>query len=505
MHSETITIAEIGENHIGNWDLARKMVVAAAEAGADIVKFQSYLSAEVADDDSEKEWFTKVQLPDELHFELKALAEQHNVEFLSSCFSLNRARFLVEKLGLRKIKVASSEILNFGLLDYLNRHVNTVFVSTGLATLDEVRKAISHLQDVKDIYILQCTTQYPCLAQEANLAVINALKTTFPQHHVGYSDHTVGILAPVIAAALGAEVIEKHFTLDKSLPGTDHVLSATPDEFREMVKQIHMVKVLLGTAVKEPTLSERAIINLARSRFSRQRRVLGIVQARMKSSRLPGKSMIKLANRPIIEHVLRRVRRAYTLTEVILGTSDRPEDNILCEIAERLGIKVFRGPENDVLKRYVLAAKAFGADIVVRICADNPLVAPEEIDRIVMHHLNARSDYSFNHRPAMGNCYPDGLGAEVINLEVLREIDQRAMDPAHREHVTSYIWDHLEDFHVETFVAPASIAGSNIKLDIDTETDLERLERLFNEAPCDIDVWSAEDIVRTYWKIEQVG
>lgn len=265
--TKTIIIAEIGENHIGDWDLARKMVVAAAEAGADMVKFQSYLGAEVADDDPEKEWFTKVQLPDDLHFELKALAEQHGVEFLSSCFSLGRARFLVEELGLGKIKVASSEMLNFGLLDYLNSRVDTVFLSTGMATLDEVRGAVSHLRDVKDLYILQCTTQYSCPPEQANLAVIPTLRAVFPQHHVGFSDHTIGILAPVVAVALGAEVVEKHFTLDKSLPGTDHVLSVTPDELREMVGMIREVEVLLGSPVKEPTASERSIVEFVRSRF----------------------------------------------------------------------------------------------------------------------------------------------------------------------------------------------------------------------------------------------
>lgn len=269
MRGKTKIIAEIGENHIGDWGLARKMVAAAAEAGANIVKFQSYLGTEVADNDPEREWFTKVQLPDELHFELKLLAEQHEVEFLSSSFSVGRATFLVEKLGLRKIKVASSEMLNFGLLSYLNGCVNTVFLSTGMANLDEVRQAVSHLPDVKDLYIFQCTTQYPCSPQDANLAVIPTLKAAFPQHHVGYSDHTVGTLASVAAVTLGAEVIEKHFTLDKSLPGTDHVLSVTPDELCEMVKLIRAVEVLLGTPTKGPTASERSILNFVRSRFSK--------------------------------------------------------------------------------------------------------------------------------------------------------------------------------------------------------------------------------------------
>jgi sialic acid synthase SpsE len=267
MKHNTLIIAEIGENHGGDWDLARQMVVAAGDAGADAVKFQSYLGTDVAEDDPERDWFTEVQLPDDMHFELKNLAEAHSMEFLSSCFSLERARFLVEQLGSDEIKVASSEMLNFGLLDYLNERARTVYISTGLATLDEVNEAISHLQDVPDVCILQCTTQYPCPTREANLSVITTLKGAFPQRRVGYSDHTVGSLAPVAAVALGAEVVEKHFTLDKSLPGTDHVLSATPDELSEMVRMIRVVEVLLGNPIKEPTASEQSILEFVRQRF----------------------------------------------------------------------------------------------------------------------------------------------------------------------------------------------------------------------------------------------
>lgn len=228
------------------------------------------------------------------------------------------------------------------------------------------------------------------------------------------------------------------------------------------------------------------------------KQVVAIVQARMGSARLPGKSMIKLGGKPIIEHVLGRVRRAKMVAEVVLATSYQDEDGALCDVAVRLGVQVFRGPEDDVLKRYILAAQKFRADVVVRICGDNPLVAPEEIDRIVIHHLQSNADYSFNHQPALDNCYPDGLGGEVINYEVLETIDRQCDKPHEREHVTSYIWDHLEEFHVETVVAPKGISGPYIKLDVDCEADLGRLQVLFSRAPTEIEAWKAVDIVRTY-------
>jgi len=268
--ARTVVIAEIGENHAGDWDRARQMVVAAARAGADIVKFQSYRGIDVAVDDPEKDWFTRVQLPDDLHVELFELARQQGVEFLSSPFTVERARFLHERLGLKSFKIASSELLNWPLLDYMNHLGETVYLSTGMATLEEVKVAVGRLSRVPRVVIMHCVTQYPLRDEDANLRAIQVLQGAFPSHPIGYSDHTIGVLAPLAAVALGCAVVEKHFTMDKSLPGTDHVLSVTPEELREMVHQIRQVEKLLGTARKEPTPGELAIRDLVRSRFSRE-------------------------------------------------------------------------------------------------------------------------------------------------------------------------------------------------------------------------------------------
>lgn len=267
MRRKTIIIAEIGENHMGDIELAKRMVAEIAAAGADIVKFQSYLASEVADNDPEKEWFEKVQLSDEAHYELKEYAEKQGVEFLSSPFSINRAKFLCEGLGLEKIKIASSEMLNLPLLDYANERVETVFLSTGMATLEEIEEVLQHLPKVKNCYIMQCVTQYPTKIEDVNLHAITMLKTVFPEYHIGYSDHTIGTQAALTAVALGAEVIEKHFTLDKNLPGTDHILSADPNEMRELVKKIEEVEILLGSYIKKPTEEEKKIKSFVRSRF----------------------------------------------------------------------------------------------------------------------------------------------------------------------------------------------------------------------------------------------
>jgi N,N'-diacetyllegionaminate synthase len=267
MTRPTTVIAEVGENHVGDIGRAKEMISLAAEAGADVVKFQSYRGADVAPDDPERDWFTRVQLSDDAHRELVAVARERDVRFLSSPFSLDRARFLVEDLGLNEIKVASSEMLNRTLLEYLNGRVETVYVSTGLADLEEVREAVSLLDHVDDVVIMQCVTQYPARDEDANLRAIRTLAEAFPDRRIGYSDHTVGLLAPVVGVALGATVIEKHFTLDRSLPGTDHVLSVTPEELDQLVRLIRAAEVLLGSAEKRPVPAELEIRDFVRRRF----------------------------------------------------------------------------------------------------------------------------------------------------------------------------------------------------------------------------------------------
>ena len=262
-----VLIAEIGENHLGDAQIAHRLVEEAARAGADIVKFQSYLGADVLPEDPERDWFNRVELTDALHRELQAHAEQLGVVFLSSPFTVERARFLCEGLGLRRIKVASSEMLNRALLDYLNlQGLEEVYLSTGMATLEEIRGSLDLLDSVRLVSILHCVTQYPALDEEANLTALGTLAAAFPGKRIGYSDHTLGIEAPVAAVALGAGVIEKHFTLAKTLPGTDHVLSATPEEFAEMARRIRRVEKLMGSGLKIPAAREMEIREAVRGR-----------------------------------------------------------------------------------------------------------------------------------------------------------------------------------------------------------------------------------------------
>jgi len=266
-----ITIAEVGENHTGDMNIAKELIKQAASCGADYVKFQSYKPENFKENDPELEWFRRVSLSDESHFKLRDYAKKYKIKFMSSPFSLERAKFLCEKLRLKEIKIASGIMLNFNILDYVNKHADMVFLSTGMATVKEIRLALSHLKKVKNCYILHCVTQYPCKDEEVNLRAILLLRKKF-KLPIGYSDHTIGIEACITAVALGAEVIEKHFTFDKKcLDGTDHILSATRDEFGKMVRETKRVAKMLGKEKKSPTKGEKKILDFVRKRFLKNR------------------------------------------------------------------------------------------------------------------------------------------------------------------------------------------------------------------------------------------
>lgn len=263
-----VVIAEVGENHCGDWGMARELIRVAARAGADYVKFQLYDANAVAADDPEREWLFRVQLPPHRWKELAACALQEGIKPLCTPWNVEKAK-IVRAVTPDAIKIASFHVTDESLLRYVNQHVGTVFLSTGMADMSEIERAVEWLRDVKHLVLLHCVSAYPLPPEHANLRVMDTLRATFGHRAtIGYSDHTIGILAPVAAVAMGAEVIEKHITLDKGLPGTDHVLSADPQELAEMVRQIRVVETLKGAPQKRLTADETKNQRFMRERFS---------------------------------------------------------------------------------------------------------------------------------------------------------------------------------------------------------------------------------------------
>lgn len=273
-------IAEAGVNHNGSIELAKQLIDKGAEAGVDAVKFQSFkadklvtVNAEKADyqkanmgnnKDNQYEMIKKLELDYDKHQELMDYATEKGVMFLSSAFDLESIDLLVE-LDLSVFKIPSGEITNLPYLRKIARTKKPIILSTGMASMGEIEDAIRILKDngSKEITILHCNTEYPTPMNDVNLTAMNTIKEAF-KVNVGYSDHTLGIEIPIAAVALGAEVIEKHFTLDKTMEGPDHKASLEPKELQEMVRSIRNIEMALGDGIKTPTASERKNKPIAR-------------------------------------------------------------------------------------------------------------------------------------------------------------------------------------------------------------------------------------------------
>ncbi len=230
-------------------------------------------------------------------------------------------------------------------------------------------------------------------------------------------------------------------------------------------------------------------------------RVIAVVQARMGSSRFPGKMTAKLGDQDLLTWVLTRVCAAKQLDQVLLATSIAKDDDQLADRASEFDVLVVRGSQDDVLDRFTQAAKVANADLLVRVCADNPFVAAEEIDRLIVAHESGGYDYSCNHQQRLDNRYADGFGAEVLSSKLLCDIAETTAVQSHREHVTSYIWDNSSKFKIQAVTAPTELAYPEIKLDVDTPEELQRLNEFVAKFSITTSS-SAAEIVRSFIKFQ---
>jgi len=272
-------IAEAGVNHNGSFDLAKEMVYAAKKAGVDAVKFQTFIGENVISkyaekagyqkkqtgaDESQLEMVKKLELPYDEFREIKRYCEEYEIEFLSTPFDIESIDFL-EELGMKFWKIPSGEVTNTPYLIKIAKTGKPIIMSTGMCTLEEIEYAMNLLikNGSGEISLLHCNTAYPTPYKDVNLRVIPELKCRF-NCRVGYSDHTQGIEVPIAAVALGASIIEKHFTMDKKLQGPDHNASIDPIELGEMVKGIRIIEEALGGKEKHISKSERHNLVAAR-------------------------------------------------------------------------------------------------------------------------------------------------------------------------------------------------------------------------------------------------
>jgi N,N'-diacetyllegionaminate synthase len=279
--SKILIIAEAGVNHNGSINIAKKLIDVAKDCGADVVKFQTFIAEKLVrfnaekanyqkeasgEDETQFNMIKRLELDVKTHKELIDYCTKIGIVFLSSPFDLGSIDLLV-KLGLEIIKIPSGEIINLPYLEKIGKLKKRVILSTGMANLDEIKNALDVLicsgTEKDGITVLHCNTEYPTPYEDVNLNAIATIKKACGVK-VGYSDHTLGIEVPIAAVALGAEVIEKHFTLDKSMKGPDHKASLEPNELMAMVAGIRNIEKALGNGIKKPSKSEKKNIDIVR-------------------------------------------------------------------------------------------------------------------------------------------------------------------------------------------------------------------------------------------------
>jgi N-acetylneuraminate synthase len=270
---KTLIIAEAGVNHNGDLELAKQLVASAAAAGADLVKFQSFIAGKIISADAPKaeyqknatgntesqyDMVRKLELSRHEHEVLIDECRRHNIGFFSTAFDVDSFDMLVE-LGLNLVKIPSGELTNLPLLRYMTRLHLPVILSTGMASLGDIESALHVIEQsgtpMDRVTVLHCTTEYPAPMDEVNLRAMVNMKHAFGVN-IGYSDHTQGIEISLAAVALGATVIEKHFTLDRNMPGPDHQASLEPHELKALVDGVRNIERALGNGVKRASPSE---------------------------------------------------------------------------------------------------------------------------------------------------------------------------------------------------------------------------------------------------------
>ncbi len=279
---KTTIIAEAGVNHNGDPEIAKQLVDVAVDAGADIVKFQTFRAEKLVSMEALKAEYQlktarngdkhqfymlkKLEIDLETHEMLIDYCREKNIEFLSTAFDIESIA-LLNRLGLKRIKISSGEITNLPYLKKAGILGKPVILSTGMSDLGEVEDALDILMETglrrDKITLLHCNTEYPTPYEDVNLRAMQSMASAFGVS-VGYSDHTLGIEVPVAAVAMGASVIEKHFTLNREMEGPDHKASLEPFELKLMVQSIRNIEKALGTGIKKPTPSEMRNINIAR-------------------------------------------------------------------------------------------------------------------------------------------------------------------------------------------------------------------------------------------------
>ena len=558
--SPTYVIAEAGANHNGDVDLAKRHIREAWLSGADAIKFQIYKADKlvtrtapiywkVGNDEGKTQYdvFSKIHnFPIEFYKKCIDYANKIGITFFCTPFDLD-AVDVMEEIGVKLYKVASGDITYHQLLKKIAQTGKPIVLSTGASTLGEIEEAVNIIEKENNsqIILLHCTLAYPTPQKDINLNMIPTLAKLFPDYPIGLSDHTFSPLTPALSVMVGAKVIEKHFTVDKTLEGSsDHKLGVDPYQLKCLVESIRLAEASLGGGMKRPEDAEKPALMMARrslvstqnikkgEKITKQmltakrpgtgiqpklmEEIIGltskkdikedsiftwnmvkdpkidvIIQARMGSVRFPGKTLKKIKDKTLLERVIDRANKIRGISEIIVATTNRRNDEAIVDHCKKLGVSYYVGSETDVLNRLVKASQEHSSDIVIRLTADNPFLEPSEIDSLIQKHLKNENDYTLSFG------YPLGSSGEVFGVEGLIKVSNLTKDKLSHEHPGVYFLNHPEEFKIEADKAPKKRDFPEIRLTIDVPKDFKTAENIIDKLG---ENFTIDDIIALYRK-----
>tara|TARA_Y100000034_G_scaffold136799_1_gene215857 strand:+ start:3665 stop:5434 length:1770 start_codon:yes stop_codon:yes gene_type:complete len=532
-NSEVFVIGEIAGAHEGQIGKMKKLIGFAKDAKCDAVKVQIFRSTQlVVKHHHKRASFEEKEFSRKEWLEISEHARKLSIPIFVDVFD-GESLSIAEEMGAEAYKIHSTVISDPFLLEDLAKTKKPIFISTGGSSQKEVRTAFDLLNKGGCKLILMPGFQsFPTKIEDSNLNLIELIGNNFGCP-VGYADHCdaekeIAMTLPLLAVACGARVIEKHFTENRSLKGTDHYSSLNPGELSKLVKNLKDLPMIFGrsdfdnfsddeknyrinmkkyivassdisvgekfsidnlTFKRTPNvgLDASSINHLLGQRASRNfnedetiefdfsnPKVAILIAARLASSRLPKKVLKKIGNQTIIEHLIDRMKSCKNVDEVILCTSTHPDDKELLKYADEKGISHFQGDPDDVMKRFLGAIEGKNFDIIVRVTGDNPLTSPEFIDSAIEKHIRNGVDYTSTVE------LPRGTKGEIISVSALQRAFDLAEDSSYSEYMTWYFTDNPWAFGIQDADVPTELKRPKYRFTIDTKEDLDLVSNIYD-------------------------
>lgn len=542
-------IAEVANSHEGSFQKALKIIDSVSHTSADSIKFQIFTAEELASPEHKNfQLYRKLQFSPNDWQSLISFAKRQKLKVFVDVFGLKSAK-LALKLGVDGFKIHSSDIENFHLLDFLSKTKKPILLSTSGSTINEVENAIRILSRTqKEIVLMHGFQNYPTKLEDLNLHRISQLRKRF-EMPVGIMDHVSGDsklakIIPLIAIGMGATIVEKHITLDRSLKGIDYFSSLNTEEFSEMVSLIKSIQKSLGEGSfeisrnelkyrkihrKSPIalriikhgekLTEKKIIfkrtkkitlltieNILRSAAKKKilkwevltkenltkinPKIVAVIACRVNSNRLFAKPLQNLGKNSILFHIIQQIKQSRSIDDVVLAISENPGNEAFTEFAKNNHLKFIFGDDEDVLSRLIKGAKFSNADIVFRCTSENPFLYWEKIDELASNHIKGKYDYS---------CFenlPLGSGFELITVPAL-EISHKKGKRRHRSELcTLYINENKKKFRILSLKPEKKNQRPEIRLTVDTPQDLFVARIIYNSLKKKTKFIKLEDIIK---------